>query len=269
MIKPNVTSVISTVSKTFSGRNAEWSIGCGAIDEARYLRPGRVTTIFSRNRRTNTALAVEIALRASLTANSRLGVLVLTPLVSASDYLTRMASVMSGINVWKLNRGLLKSERDEIERLYNNAAVRLSSANLLVEDSPDIDPDGLAAALKATDPEFHLGLVVVDCLQDFGYRIEGAAGWSSLGCRLKRIAVAYDVPVLVFSGTSSDRIELPDVYDGYGCLQDYVDHSLQLALQRTDAGGNREFLLNRIGAEDHEPSLTVFLDPKTERIKVC
>ena len=247
---------------------AGWSDVYPMLSDSGFIRPEMVTVVYSNDSLARKTLAMDLVTKVLFGNCLANGAMVFSTVASDREYCSQVAMMMSDLT-WKggAHGAMCWKGLGAPQYIFDKSAAKLSTTNLYIEDNSCIEPDALVESVQALPPEVCLGLVVVDSLQGLKCgSVRDAVGWGVIGSRLKTIASQWCVPVLVLSGVASEEVRKPDVFNGYGCLSEYVDIPLALTRYENDSLGNRKYKLHRVDMDETDDSLIVRMTPDCQRV---
>ncbi|MBF6561144.1 MAG: replicative DNA helicase [Candidatus Binataceae bacterium] len=160
-------ATIGVLEKLFGRKEMVTGVPTGFSDFDRItagLQPADLIIIAARPSMGKTALALNIAAHAAMYADPQVGVAFFSLEMSKEQLALRMLCSDARVDSARVRTGHFTSE--EFMTLVQ-AADRLSSAKLFIDDSSDITPIILKAKCRrlAREKEVNLGLIIVDYLQ--------------------------------------------------------------------------------------------------------
>ena len=166
------------------------------------LHGGELIILAARPGMGKTTFALNIATNAAFSTNKAIAIFNLE--MSAEMLANRMIASVGGIDSYKLSTG--KLEHNDWKR-YNEAASKLASANIFIEDNASITAPEIKAKCRRLNSQGEgLGLVVIDYLQlvtTGSNRIESRqVEVSEISRSLKTMALELDVPVIALAQLS-------------------------------------------------------------------
>ena len=171
------------------------------------FRPGELIVVGGRPWMGKTAFAIQCALHSALNKATSVGYLsVSTP---AEILGVRMLCSLADISSRKATLGGLEPE--DHSKLAD-AAAKLEAGKIAIVDGFDDGPEQLDALVSRMMDETRMDLLIVDDLQGLGHGVSNSRGdletvWSGVGVRLKRLAKAHQIPVILLASVSYKKTE--------------------------------------------------------------
>jgi replicative DNA helicase len=161
-------------------------------------------------------------------------VLIFSLEMSTTSLANRMLTGRAGVNVWRLQRGLMpKNERLEASNNLLKAASDLRSAQIYIDDTSGLDVADMRARARRMKRIHNIELIVIDYLQLCNCREYSKQGrqleTSRISNQIKAMAKELAVPVIVLSqlsrgneqrGDSDEVPKLSDLRDSGAIEQD-------------------------------------------------
>jgi len=170
------------------------------LDRSLRIRPGNLITIAGRPGMGKTGLGLTIASNVSIKRRKNVALFVLE--MSNDEIADRLAAMESDINLFHL----MDAKLEEHEwPMYTHAVETVSSANLFVNDDPDITVPQIRAHCKKLKARFGLDLVVIDYMGLIEAPGENRVQQVSyISRQLKKMAKALAVPVIALHQMNRD-----------------------------------------------------------------
>lgn len=151
-------------------------------------------------------------------------VLIFSLEMSTTSLANRMLSGRAGVNMWRLQRGLMpKNERIEASERLFKAAGDLREAEIYIDDTGSIDVADMRARARRMKRIHNIELIVIDYLQLANCREFAKQGrqleTSRISGQIKAMAKELNVPVIVLSQLTrgneqrGDAEEIPKLSD--------------------------------------------------------
>ena len=213
-----------------NGRNLEGlSTGLKYLDEKlQGLKPAEMIVIAARPSVGKTSLAMNIAESVALGRDmndqmvaydkgTRHPVLVFSLEMPVEALSKRMIAGRAHVNMWQLNRGQLRAQRQMMANNLAIAADQLKGAPIFVDDTASLDVMDLRARARRMKKQHQIELIVIDYLQlcrcteyaRQGRQIEV----SQISQQIKAMAKELRIPVIVLSQLSRANEQRGDKYE--------------------------------------------------------
>ena len=209
------------------------------------LKPGDMIVVAARPSVGKTSFAMNIAecvamgqdingMPTKCDGGKKHPVLIFSLEMSTTSLANRMLTGRAGVNVWRLQRGLMpKNERIEASNNLLKAASDLRSAKIFIDDTSALDVADMRARARRMKRIHHIELIVIDYLQLCNCREYSKQGrqleTSRISNQIKAMAKELGVPVIVLSqlsrgneqrGDSDEVPKLSDLRDSGAIEQD-------------------------------------------------
>lgn len=152
-----------------------------------------------------TTLALDLARQVSIREKIPVGIFSLE--MSSDQLIDRMLAAQSGVDLWRLRTGNLKSEEgdDDFQRIGEAMGI-LSEAPIFIDDAGSSNVMEIRTMARRLQAEHNVGLIIVDYLQ----LMEGRSGGgdnrvneiSEISRALKQLAKELNIPVIALSQLS-------------------------------------------------------------------
>lgn len=152
-----------------------------------------------------TTLALDLARQVSIREKIPVGIFSLE--MSSDQLIDRMLAAQSGVDLWRLRTGNLKSEEgdDDFQRIGEAMGI-LSEAPIFIDDAGSSNVMEIRTMSRRLQAEHNVGLIIVDYLQ----LMEGRSGGgdnrvneiSEISRALKQLAKELNIPVIALSQLS-------------------------------------------------------------------
>jgi replicative DNA helicase len=209
------------------------------------LKPGDMIVVAARPSVGKTSFAMNIAecvamgqdingMPTKCDGGKKHPVLIFSLEMSTTSLANRMLTGRAGVNVWRLQRGLMpKNERIEASNNLLKAASDLRSAQIYIDDTSALDVADMRARARRMKRIHGIELIVIDYLQLCNCREYSKQGrqleTSRISNQIKAMAKELAVPVIVLSqlsrgneqrGDSDEVPKLSDLRDSGAIEQD-------------------------------------------------
>ena len=141
----------------------------------------------------------------SIAVKEKIGVGVFSLEMSADQLIDRMLAAQSGVDLWRLRTGKLKTGEgdDDFQRIGEAMGV-LSEAKIFIDDSGSANVMEIRTMARRLQLEHGVGLIIIDYLQLMEGRFAGGSDnrvneISEISRSLKQLARELDVPVIALS----------------------------------------------------------------------
>jgi len=152
-----------------------------------------------------TTLALDLARQISIREKIPVGIFSLE--MSSDQLIDRMLAAQSGVDLWRLRTGNLKSEEgdDDFQRIGEAMGI-LSEAPIFIDDAGSSNVMEIRTMARRLQAEHNVGVIIVDYLQ----LMEGRSGGgdnrvneiSEISRALKQLAKELNIPVIALSQLS-------------------------------------------------------------------
>lgn len=152
-----------------------------------------------------TTLALDLARQVSIGEKIPVGIFSLE--MSSDQLIDRMLAAQSGVDLWRLRTGNLKSEEgdDDFQRIGEAMGI-LSEAPIFIDDAGSSNVMEIRTMSRRLQAEHNVGLIIVDYLQ----LMEGRSGGgdnrvneiSEISRALKQLAKELNIPIIALSQLS-------------------------------------------------------------------
>lgn len=151
-----------------------------------------------------TTLALDLARQIAIHQKIPVGIFSLE--MSSDQLVDRMLAAQSGVDLWRLRTGRLKSGQgeDDFERIGDAMGV-LSEAPIFIDDSGSANVMEMRTMSRRLQAEHNVGMIIIDYLQ----LMEGRSGGdnrvneiSEISRSLKQLAREINIPVIALSQLS-------------------------------------------------------------------
>ena len=209
-------------------------------DKLSGFHPSDLVVLAARPGVGKTALALDIARRTALQHETPVGLFSLE--MSSSQLTERLLAAESQLDAWRMRTGRIK-ENDAFHAL-TEAANRLSSASILIDDRVGISTVGIRSTARRMKRDHDIQLLIVDYLQlvmPFDTRRSDSMVQqvTEVSRTLKQIARELEIPVIAISQLSRDiekragKPRLSDLRDS-GSIEQDADVVMFLHDERRD-----------------------------------
>jgi replicative DNA helicase len=206
---------IKLVERLYERKELVTGVPTGFLDLDRItagFQPAELIIIAARPSMGKTALALNIAAHAAIYADPPVGVAFFSLEMSKEQLVLRMLCAEARVDSAKVRSGYLS--RDDFPKLIE-AADRLSTANIFIDDSSDISPIQLKAKCRRLkrDKDANLGLIMVDYLQLMRSSRPGESREKEIAevsRSFKALAKELNVPVVALSQLNRQVETRPD-----------------------------------------------------------
>ena len=152
-----------------------------------------------------TTLALDLARQIAVKEKIPIGIFSLE--MSSDQLIDRMLAAQSGVDLWRLRTGRLKSEGDDNDfQKIGEAMGVLSEAPIFIDDTGSANVMEIRTMARRLQSEQKVGLIIVDYLQLMEGRSSGGDNRvneiSEISRALKQLARELNVPVLALSQLS-------------------------------------------------------------------
>ncbi len=143
----------------------------------------------------------------SIAVKEKIGVGVFSLEMSADQLIDRMLAAQSGVDLWRLRTGKLKTgEGDDDFQRIGEAMGILSEAKIFIDDSGSANVMEIRTMARRLQMEHNVGLIIIDYLQLMEGRSTGGDNRvneiSEISRSLKQLARELNVPVIALSQLS-------------------------------------------------------------------
>ncbi len=164
------------------------------------LQKSDLVILASRPSIGKTALSLDIARNIAIREKIPVGIFSLE--MSSDQLIDRMIAAQSGVDLWRLRTGRLRSdgERNDFQRIGEAMGI-LSEAPIYVDDTATANVMEMRTMARRLQAEHKLGLIIIDYLQ----LMEGRGSdnrvqeISEISRSLKNLAREINIPILVLS----------------------------------------------------------------------
>lgn len=206
-IKETLTEAYERIEKLAEGKTGLRGIPTGFRELDNILagfQKSDLVVLAARPSLGKSALAVTLAANAAI--NHRIPVGIFSLEMSKDQVIDRLISLVSGIDLWRLRTGKIKSGggENDFEKIQEALSV-LSQAPIYIDDAPNPNVLQMKAMCRRLQVEKGLGLIVVDYLQlvePLNPTNSPVQQVSENSKMLKALARELNVPVLVISQLS-------------------------------------------------------------------
>lgn len=151
-----------------------------------------------------TSLALDLARQVSVQQKVPVGIFSLE--MSSDQLIDRMLAAQSGVDLWRLRTGRLKSgEGDDDFQRIGEAMGILSEAPIFIDDAGSANVMEMRTMARRLQSEHNVGLIIIDYLQ----LMEGRSGGdnrvneiSEISRALKQLARELNIPIIALSQLS-------------------------------------------------------------------
>lgn len=152
-----------------------------------------------------TTFALDIARQAAVYSKVPVGIFSLE--MGSDQLVDRMIAAQSGVDLWRLRTGKLRSEGPENDFVpMNEAFGTLSEAPIFIDDSGSLNIMEMRTMARRLQAEHKLGLIIIDYLQLMEGRSRGGDSRtqevSEISRGLKQLARELNIPILALSQLS-------------------------------------------------------------------
>jgi replicative DNA helicase len=151
-----------------------------------------------------TSLALDLARQMSVSQKTSVGIFSLE--MSSDQLVDRMLSAQSGVDLWRLRTGRLKSgdTDDDFQRIGEAMGI-LSEAPIFIDDAGSANVMEMRTMARRLQSEHNVGVIIIDYLQ----LMEGRSGGdnrvneiSEISRALKQLARELNIPIIALSQLS-------------------------------------------------------------------
>ncbi len=151
-----------------------------------------------------TTLALDLA--RSVASKEKIPVGVFSLEMSADQLVDRMLAAQSGVDLWRLRTGRLKTDTgdDDFQRIGEAMGI-LSEAPIYIEDTGSANVMEMRTMARRLQSEHNVGLIIIDYLQLMEGRTSGESRVneiSEISRALKQLARELNVPIIALSQLS-------------------------------------------------------------------
>ena len=151
-----------------------------------------------------TTLALDLA--RSVASKEKIPVGIFSLEMSADQLVDRMLAAQSGVDLWRLRTGRLKTsgDDDDFQRIGEAMGV-LSEAPIFIEDTGSANVMEMRTMARRLQSEHNVGLIIIDYLQLMEGRTAGESRVneiSEISRALKQLAREINIPVIALSQLS-------------------------------------------------------------------
>ena len=206
-IKSILESAFNRIDELHKGDHKLRGIPCGFPDLDNLLagfQKSDLIIIAARPSIGKTSLALDLARQIAVQQKVPLGVFSLE--MSSDQLIDRMLAAQSGVDLWRLRTGLLKSEEgdDDFQKIGEAMGI-LSEAPIFIDDAGSSNVMEMRTMARRLQSEHNVGLIIIDYLQ----LMEGRSGGdnrvneiSEISRALKQLARELNIPIIALSQLS-------------------------------------------------------------------
>jgi replicative DNA helicase len=206
-IKSILESAFNRIDELHKGDHKLRGIPCGFPDLDNLLagfQKSDLIVIASRPSIGKTSLALDLARQIAVQQKVPIGVFSLE--MSSDQLIDRMLAAQSGVDLWRLRTGRLKSEDgdDDFQKIGEAMGI-LSEAPIFIDDAGSSNVMEMRTMSRRLQAEHNVGLIIIDYLQ----LMEGRSGGdnrvneiSEISRALKQLARELNIPIIALSQLS-------------------------------------------------------------------
>jgi len=206
-IKSILESAFNRIDELHKGDHKLRGIPCGFPDLDNLLagfQKSDLIIIAARPSIGKTSLALDLARQIAVQQKVPLGVFSLE--MSSDQLIDRMLAAQSGVDLWRLRTGRLKSEEgdDDFQKIGEAMGI-LSEAPIFIDDAGSSNVMEMRTMARRLQSEHNVGLIIIDYLQ----LMEGRSGGdnrvneiSEISRALKQLARELNIPIIALSQLS-------------------------------------------------------------------
>jgi replicative DNA helicase len=206
-IKSILESAFNRIDELHKGDHKLRGIPCGFPDLDNLLagfQKSDLVIIAARPSIGKTSLALDLARQIAVQQKVPIGVFSLE--MSSDQLIDRMLAAQSGVDLWRLRTGRLKSEDgdDDFQKIGEAMGI-LSEAPIFIDDAGSSNVMEMRTMARRLQSEHNVGLIIIDYLQ----LMEGRSGGdnrvneiSEISRALKQLARELNIPIIALSQLS-------------------------------------------------------------------
>lgn len=206
-IKSILESAFNRIDELHKGDHKLRGIPCGFPDLDNLLagfQKSDLVIIASRPSIGKTSLALDLARQIAVQQKAPVGIFSLE--MSSDQLIDRMLAAQSGVDLWRLRTGRLKSEDgdDDFQKIGEAMGI-LSEAPIFIDDAGSSNVMEMRTMARRLQAEHNVGVIIVDYLQ----LMEGRSGGdnrvneiSEISRALKQLARELNIPIIALSQLS-------------------------------------------------------------------
>lgn len=207
-IKSILESAFNRIDELHKGDHSLRGIPTGYIDMDNILagfQKSDLIILAARPSIGKTTLALDFARQIAVNEKVPVGIFSLE--MSSDQLIDRMLAAQSGVDLWRLRTGKLKTGTgdDDFQRIGDAMGV-LSEAQIFIDDAGSANIMEIRTMARRLQIEHHVGLIIVDYLQLMEGRSTGGDNRvneiSEISRSLKQLARELNVPVIALSQLS-------------------------------------------------------------------
>ncbi len=206
-IKSILESAFNRIDELHKGDHKLRGVPCGFPDLDNLLagfQKSDLVIIASRPSIGKTSLALDLARQMAVQQKVPIGVFSLE--MSSDQLIDRMLAAQSGVDLWRLRTGRLKSEgEDDDFQKIGEAMGILSEAPIFIDDAGSSNVMEMRTMARRLQAEHNVGVIIIDYLQ----LMEGRSGGdnrvneiSEISRALKQLARELNIPIIALSQLS-------------------------------------------------------------------
>jgi replicative DNA helicase len=206
-IKSILESAFNRIDELHKGDHKLRGIPCGFPDLDNLLagfQKSDLIIVAARPSIGKTSLALDLARQIAVQQKVPIGIFSLE--MSSDQLIDRMLSAQSGVDLWRLRTGRLKSEDgdDDFQKIGEAMGI-LSEAPIFIDDAGSSNVMEMRTMARRLQSEHNVGLIIIDYLQ----LMEGRSGGdnrvneiSEISRALKQLARELNIPIIALSQLS-------------------------------------------------------------------
>jgi replicative DNA helicase len=206
-IKSILESAFNRIDELHKGDHKLRGIPCGFPDLDNLLagfQKSDLIIVAARPSIGKTSLALDLARQIAVQQKVPIGIFSLE--MSSDQLIDRMLSAQSGVDLWRLRTGRLKSEdgEDDFQKIGEAMGI-LSEAPIFIDDAGSSNVMEMRTMARRLQSEHNVGLIIIDYLQ----LMEGRSGGdnrvneiSEISRALKQLARELNIPIIALSQLS-------------------------------------------------------------------
>ncbi|MBU2028820.1 replicative DNA helicase, partial [Patescibacteria group bacterium] len=207
-IKSILESAFNRIDELHKGDHKLRGIPCGFPDLDNLLagfQKSDLIIIAARPSIGKTSLALDLARQIAVQQKAPVGIFSLE--MSSDQLIDRMLSAQSGVDLWRLRTGRLKSEDgdDDFQKIGEAMGI-LSEAPIFIDDAGSSNVMEMRTMARRLQAEHNVGVIIVDYLQLMEGRSSGGDNRvneiSEISRALKQLARELNIPIIALSQLS-------------------------------------------------------------------